>query len=125
MKKINLIVSILLSSCCFATFAVTLDNIMVISTEKSQGSISAGEKNFYTKQFDISLANNGKTINLSNTCLKAFNADGKEFKLDTIDEKLTKGELKKGKSLKGMAIFSSDDESVYAANLVKISDSCK
>ncbi|HGJ5900115.1 DUF4354 family protein [Arsenophonus apicola] len=125
MKKINLLASILLSSCCFTTFAGTLDNIIVISTEKSQGSISLGEKSFYTKQFDISLANNGETINLSNTCLKAFNSDRKEFKLDTIDEKLTKGELKKGKLLKGMVVFSSNDESVYGANLVKILDSCK
>ncbi|HGJ5867125.1 MULTISPECIES: DUF4354 family protein [Arsenophonus] len=125
MKNLNLIAALLVSCFSFTALAHTLDNIMVIATEKAKGSISAGEKNFYTKQFEIALSNSGNPIDLAHTCLKAFSIEGKEFKLDTVDEDLVKGELKSGKLLKGMVVFSSKDGAVHNANLIKISTHCK
>ncbi|BAE75781.1 hypothetical protein SGP2_0020 (plasmid) [Sodalis glossinidius str. 'morsitans'] len=57
-------------------------------------------------------------------CLKAYNGHGKSFKLDTIDDTLTTEKLAPKKTLKGIAVFSSNDESVYDASMVKLSDDC-
>lgn len=126
MKIATIAVSFILAGACFAANAATLDNIAVYSTVKENGSASIGETHFYTKSFEVTLGKlAGKDVNLSKLCLKAYSPDNKEFKLDTIDEKLAKGTLKDGKIVRGIAVFSSDDTTVFQAALVKISDDCK
>ncbi|HEN3636759.1 DUF4354 family protein [Yersinia enterocolitica] len=115
-----------LASFCSAVNAATPVNVAVYATEKSNGSMSVGGKNAYTKTFDIVVANlSGKDIDLSKLCLKAYSPDNKEFTLDTVDEVLTKGTLKEGKSVKSFATFASENDAVYKAALIKISDNCK
>jgi len=80
----------------------------------------------YTKTFEVSIAKLAPgTVNLSKLCLKAYTPDKTEFKLDTVDEILTSGSLEEGKPAKGIAIFSSENDAVYKAAIVKISDDCK
>ena len=67
----------------------------------------------------------GDSIDLSKLCLKAYSPDNKEFKLDTVDEKLSAGTLKEGELVKGIAVFASKNDAVFKAALVKISDDCK
>ncbi|MFW5389532.1 DUF4354 family protein [Yersinia sp. 2544 StPb PI] len=115
-----------LASFSFAANAATPVNIAVYATEKSNGSMSVGGKNAYTKTFDIVVANiSDKDIDLSKFCLKAYSPDNKEFTPDTIDEVLTKGTLKEGTSVKSFAMFASENDAVYKAALIKISDNCK
>ncbi|EMJ5884538.1 DUF4354 family protein [Enterobacter cloacae] len=125
--KISAIVALLtLTGFCFAANASTPSNVAVYATEKSQGSISIGDKTAYTKTFEIVLTKlSADIIDLSNTCLKAYSRDNKEYKLDTVDEVLTSGSLKEGKPVKGIAMFASDNDDVLKAALVKISDDCK
>jgi len=115
-----------LAGFCFAANAATPVNVAVYATEKSNGSMSVGGKNAYTKTFDIVVTNlSGKDIDLSKLCLKAYSPDNKEFTLDTVDEVLTKGTLKEGKSVKSFAVFASENDAVYKAALIKISGNCK
>ncbi|EIC84045.1 DUF4354 family protein [Serratia sp. M24T3] len=125
MKVYTIVLSLALSSICVGANATTLDNIGVYSTQESQGSVSIGSKNAYTKTFEVVLANlSGESVDISKLCLKAYSKDNKEFNLDTVDEKLTSGMLKYGKPVKGNAVFSSDNDEVLNAALVKISDDC-
>ncbi|MDX7988257.1 DUF4354 family protein [Xenorhabdus sp. 12] len=111
---------------CFAANATTPDNIAVYSTEKSNGSVSTGSKYFYTKTFEVAIANlAGKDVDLSKLCLKAYSPDNKAFSLDTVDEKLSTGTLKNKAMTKGFAVFASENDSVFKAALVKLSDDCK
>ncbi|ASV33221.1 DUF4354 family protein [Candidatus Hamiltonella defensa] len=125
MRKKIFIASILLAGCCLTAAAKTVDKIIVFSTEKSKGAFSIGRQQTYTKTFDIALSNNSQQdIELSTSCLKAFDSNGKEFKLDTVDEKLIPNKLKKGELVKGIAMFVSDDASVYGANIVRLVKEC-
>ncbi|WP_047681670.1 MULTISPECIES: DUF4354 family protein [Xenorhabdus] len=126
MKVSTLVASVTLAGFCFVANASTLDNVVVYSTEKSNGSMSVGSKNAYTKSFEVAVANlSGKDIDLSKLCLKAYSPDKKEFRLDTVDEELNQGTLKAGKSVKGIAVFASENDVVHKAALIKISDNCK
>lgn len=126
MKVTTIAASLALASFCFAANAATPDNIAVYSTEQSNGSMSVGGKNAYTKTFTVAVAKlSGNDIDLSKLCLKAYSPDNKEFKLDTVDEILSTGILKKGETVKGIAVFSSENDAVFKAALIKISDDCK
>ncbi|WP_336819454.1 DUF4354 family protein [Cedecea sp. MMO-103] len=115
-----------LAGFCVAAQAVVPVNVAVYATEKSYGSMSVGGKNSYTKTFDIVVANlSGKDIDLSKLCLKAYSPDHKEFTVDTVDEVLTEGTLKDGKSVKSFAVFASENDAIFKAALIKISDNCK
>ena len=125
MKLYTIIASMGLIGFCFSASAATVDNVAVYATERSQGSISIGAKNAYTKTFEVALAKlSGDSVDLSKVCLKAYSSENKEFKLDTVDQALSVGSLKEGKTVKGIAVFSSGDEAVLKATLVKISDEC-
>ena len=126
MKVFVIIASFTLASICFAANASTLSNIAVYATEQSRGSISIADKTEYTKTFEVVIANlSENTFDLSKCWLKAYSSDNKEFKLDTVDEVLTSGSLRKGKPVKGIAVFASENDAVLKAVLVKISDDCK
>lgn len=126
MKFLTIAGALSLTVLCTAANAATSDDIAVYATAKSQGSVSVGGKDVYTKTFDVSVAKlPGDTVDLSKFCLKAYSPDNKVFKLDTVDEKLSRGVLKAGKPVKGIAVFASETDAVYQAALVKISDDCK
>ncbi len=126
MKVSSIIASLALAGFCFAANASTPGHVAVYATEQSQGSISIGDKTTYTKTFEVSIATlSSNTVDLSKLCLKSYSPDKKEFKLDTVDEVLTSGSLKEGKPVKGIAVFASDNDAVFNAALVKISDDCK
>jgi len=46
------------------------------------------------------------------------------FSLDTSSENLTSGNIDSGDFITGFAIFFSEDESIYKALVIKISNSC-
>lgn len=126
MKTFTIITFLTLSGLCFTANASTPRNVAVYSTEQSQGSISIGNKTFYTKTFEVSIAKlSADPIDLSKLCLKAYSLGKKEFKLDTVDDTLTSGFLKEGKPVKGIAVFASDNNAVFKADVVKISNECK
>ena len=120
-----LLASLSLAGFCFAANASNPNNIAVYATEQSQGSISIGDKTAYAKTFEVSLAKlSGDNVDLSKLCLVAYSPDKKEYKLDTVDEVLTSGSLKEGKPVKGIAMFTSENDDVLKAALVKISHNC-
>lgn len=126
MKVSAIIATLTLAGFSFAANASTPDNVAVYASQQSQGSTSMGDKTAYTKTFEVSLAKlSADTVDLSKLCLKAYSPDKKEFKLDTVDDALTSGYLKEGKPVKGIAVFSSENDAVFKAALVKISDECK
>lgn len=125
MKVKSLLSVLAFSSISLIAHAAETDNLAVYSTQQDKGATSLGKQSFHTKSFDVTLANIGdKDADLSKLCLKAYNGHGKPFKLDTIDETLTTEKLAPKKTLKGIAVFASNDESVYDASLVKLSDDC-
>lgn len=121
----------LLSSlaCVFSFVAnaeVPLDSAVLYSNQKDQGVVWTNGKTMYYKSFKASLLNVGvKDIELSGLCYKAYDAKGNSYELDTIDEKLSQGFLKSGKTVQGFYQFVSEDESVYGASLVKALLDCK
>jgi len=126
MKVSTFVASLVLAGFCFTVNAATPGNIAVYATEQSQGSMSVGGKDAYTKTFEVTLAKlSSDSIDLSKYCLKAYAPGNKEFKLNMVDEKLSTGTLKEGKPVKGMAVFASESDAVFKAALVKISDDCK
>jgi hypothetical protein len=126
MKFSIVFASIALAGFCSAINAAVPNKIAVFSTEQSNGSISIGEKSSYTKTLEVTINNlSNKDVDLSSLCLNILGPDNKQFKLDTVDEILVKGTLKSGKAVKGMALFSSEDSSIYKETLIKISDDCK
>ncbi|EQC02341.1 hypothetical protein K931_20957 [Aeromonas salmonicida subsp. pectinolytica 34mel] len=125
MKIAIIATALVLAGSGFAANASTVGDIAVYATAKSQGSISIGTKEAYTKTFEIALAKlSGNDIDLSKTCLKAYAKNNQEFKLDTVDEALVSGVLKKGDMVKGIAVFADNNDAVLNAALVKISDNC-
>lgn len=125
MKFSAIIASLTLAFFCFASNASTSSNVAVYAIEKSQGSMSIGDKTAYTKTFEVSLAKlSSDTVDLSKLCLKAYSPDKKEYTLDTVDEVLTSGFLKEGKPVKGIAVFASESDGVLKAALIKISVDC-
>ncbi|MCI4604634.1 DUF4354 family protein [Pseudomonas fluorescens] len=97
----------LLSSlaCVFSFVAnaeVPLDSAVLYSNQKDQGVVWTNGKTMYYKSFKASLLNVGvKDIELSGLCYKAYDAKGNSYELDTIDEKLSQGFLKSGKTVQG------------------------
>ncbi|KKI41554.1 DUF4354 family protein [Hafnia alvei] len=125
MKILPVITSLALTCISITACASSPQSIAVYSTEKSKGSISIGNNAIYTKAFEVSLANlSSEKADLSKLCLLAYSPDFKVFKLDTVDENLTSGSLSQQKTVKGIAIFSSDSNAVYDAHLIKISNDC-
>ncbi|WP_337261872.1 MULTISPECIES: DUF4354 family protein [unclassified Serratia (in: enterobacteria)] len=125
MQLSHLIIASALSVCSLPVLATTTASVAVYATQQQQGSASIGNHSFHTKDFTVSLANlSDKNIDLNKLCLQAFAPDDKKFKLDTVDETLTVGILKPKALVKGLATFSSSDNSVYQASLVKITDQC-
>lgn len=103
------------------------DNIAVYATEKAKGTVSMGEKNTYTRTYDVSVANlTSNDIDLSKFCLKAIaSGSHQEFKLDTLDETLVRGTLKMSNVASGIAVFASESDAIYQPVLVKISTHCQ
>ncbi|KRP45283.1 protein of unknown function [Pseudomonas libanensis] len=126
MKISSVIASVTLSFITLSAHAKGLDHVIVVSTQKTSGTMSVGEKSAYTQSFEIFLGNlKGRGLDLAGYCLKAYGAEGQEFKLDTVDEVLTVGKLKVGAPVQGMAVFSSVDPSVYQPLMIKLSETCK
>lgn len=126
MKRFIMAASVTMVGFCCAANAAVPDNAAVYSTEKSKGSMSIGGKDAYTKSFEVVVANlSDKDVDLSTLCLKAVAPNQQEFKLDTVDEKLTKGLVKKGQQVKGVAVFASDNAAVQQTALIKLTDDCK
>ncbi|MBG6244979.1 hypothetical protein CS369_09755 [Candidatus Symbiopectobacterium sp. 'North America'] len=126
MKASMIVATLALAGFSFAANASMPDNIAVYATAQSNGSISVGNKLAYTKSFDVTVVKLfGDDIDLSKLCLKAYSPDNKMFRLDTVDEELTAGILKEGKSVKGIAMFASENAAVLDAAVVKITDDCK
>lgn len=126
MKTHTLALSFLLTVSGYAANAATPESVAVLSTQKATGSLSEGAKIAYTKTFDVTVANlSGKDIDLSTMCLKAYSPENHEFKLDTVGENLTRGILKTGQSVKSTAVFAAQDDAVYQAALIKITDECR
>lgn len=110
----------------FLGFAAAPDAVMVFAHQGDKGSVSVGDKHFRTQAFKVRLVNAAKSeISLKNSCLVAQSAAGQSFRLDTVDEELTADTLKPGASVEGDAIFASEDDAVYGASLVRLSDRCK
>lgn len=105
----------------------SLHNLLVFSIEKDNGVISIGNEVSYTKTVEIEIYNpSTNNINLSKYCLKAVLTNGEDIRLDIVDENLIQGRLGTGKSIKGIAIFSSNNiESIYKPTLIKVSDDCE
>jgi Domain of unknown function (DUF4354) len=126
MKMKQILAVIALSATSFIASAATGNSISVYATQGSLGSISTDTGSGHTKRFDILLANTGdKAVDLNKICLNAYAPDGKKFELDTVDETLVSGSLKPNVPVKGFAVFSSQDDSVYKSTLVKASTDCK
>ncbi|MBJ2260379.1 MULTISPECIES: DUF4354 family protein [Pseudomonas] len=126
MKFSSIIAPITLSLIALTAHAKGLDHVIVVSTQKSSGTMSVGDKSAYTQSFDIFLGNlKGREIDLAGYCLKAYGIEGQEYKLDTVDEALTVGKLKVGAPVQGMAMFSSVDSGVYQPLMIKLSGRCK
>lgn len=108
-------------------FAAAPDAVMVFARQGDKGSVSVGDKHFRTQAFKVRLVNAAKSeISLKNRCLVAQSAAGQSFRLDTVDEELTAETLKPGgATVEGEAIFASEDDAVYGASLVRLSDRCK
>ncbi|MHA7846766.1 DUF4354 family protein [Serratia sp. D1N4] len=125
MKALHLTLAMGFGIFSLPALAGNAESVAVYSTQQNQGSAAIGSKVFHTKSFIVSVANmSDKNLDLSKLCLQAFSSDGKIFKLDTVDEKLTSGGLTPKAMVKGVAVFASSDESVYKASLVKVSDKC-
>ena len=106
-------------------FAAAPDAVMVFARQGDKGSVSVGDKHFRTQAFKVRLVNAAKSeISLKNSCLVAQSAAGQSFRLDTVDEELTTETLA-GATVEGEAIFASEDDAVYGASLVRLSDRCK
>ena len=98
---------------------------MVFARQGDKGSVSVGDKHFRTQAFKVRLVNAAKSeISLKSSCLVAQSAAGQSFRLDTVDEELT-AETLAGATVEGEAIFASEDDAVYGASLVRLSDRCK
>lgn len=95
-------------------------DVAVHATSLSEGSVSVFSSFYYTKKFDVSIVNlSENTIDLNLIHLRAYSPEGKSFKLHTVEESLFKGILKPMKIAKGFAVFSSEDDSVYLASMIK------
>ncbi|WP_238279490.1 DUF4354 family protein [Yersinia wautersii] len=111
----------------FASLATTIANgVTVYATQQNKGSIAIGDKSYYTKDFKVFIANlSDNEIDLSSLCLAVYSPDGKNFKLDTVDETLVQGKLNPQAMVEGVAVFSAEDDSVYHSAIVKVTDKCK
>lgn len=116
---------ILSSTFNFARAENVLDGLVVYSSEESNGSVATSTKWGYTKNLIIAVGNmNDFDIDLSKLCYKAFSPENKQFKLDTIDIKLTKGILKAKQLIKGAVVFYSKTTDIHKSVLIRLSDNC-
>ncbi|ULH09885.1 DUF4354 family protein [Serratia marcescens] len=126
MKIKQLLAAIVLSTTTFIASASVGDSIKLDAKQGSQGVMNIAGKTVYTQRFDIILTNQGnKAVDLRKVCLTAYTPKGKKFALDTVNEELIEGVLKPRASVKGFAVFTAYDASVYKATKVKIVDNCK
>ena len=127
MKTVFIAIFLLFSAGCGAATAGNVsDNLLVYAQAKSKGSMWAGSKSAYTKTFNVSIVNlTNNDIDLAAYCLRAYGPDSKSFGVDTADESLLKGSLKKGKTVSGTVEFSSDTPAVYQAAMVKFFTDCR
>ncbi|MBS0960274.1 DUF4354 family protein [Acetobacter thailandicus] len=108
-----------------SAYANAYDSISVYAIEKSHGSIATGSNTAYVKTYNITISNLSDTeADLSKICLKAYSAENKELRLDTVDANLVTGFLKKGQPATGTAIFASHDDIISKPVIVKLSDNC-
>lgn len=124
MKKI--IVSslgVLLAANVYA--ASPYDTVMVRASQGERSAISVGEQSFYVKSFNVEVLNVGpQVVDLAKVCFRAYDKEGKEFKVDTIDEALTTGSLKAQGHIKSFIEFASEDDAVFNAQIVKLTTQC-
>lgn len=117
---------IILGSMILPVKASKVGNILVYSSEQSNGSVSIGKRWAYTKNVEVNVINmSNSELDLSTVCFRSFSPEQKEFKLDTIDEKLTKGILKPKQIIRGSLMFASDKTSIHQSVLIKLSDECR
>lgn len=124
MKKASLLLSFLIC-CSFSIMATVPNGVTVFASQKEAGSISTVKKSYYTKTFEVMVANlSEKEFDLSKYCFKAF-LGSREFKVDTIDENLHNKVLKNNENAKGMIVFASINRDITKAAMVKLTDNCK
>ena len=125
MKSLFIACTMLFSAACGAAVANAPANLLVYAQSKSEGSMWAGSKSAFTKTFDVSIANlTDQDIDLATLCLRAYASDTQSFGVDTVDDLLTKGWLKKGSTVSGVVVFSSGKRDVYQAAMVKVFHDC-
>lgn len=125
MNRLNILLLIVNMWLILSVSASNLDKVLVYSSEQSNGSVSIGKRWAYTKNLEINVVNmSNSDLDLSKLCFRATSPENKEFKLDTIDEKLTSSVLKPKQFLRGSLAFSSDSTSIHKTVLIKISDKC-
>lgn len=127
MKMKHLVATALLAGFSFSASAAVTDSVMVVATEKSTGSLSAGGHSEYTRTFDVafaSVSDKPGSIDLSKACLKAQTSDGLILYPESIDAALIKGTLKNGDSVQGTVIFSSESEKIYSPVKIMIAGEC-
>lgn len=108
-----------------AAHAAPSDSLMIIASPDSTQTTTTGSTAYYTRLFDVSLANVGQQpINLAKGCFKAYDRRGTAYALDIVDEALVKGSLAPGKHKKGSMGFSSLQSEVYDADVVRFSTDC-
>jgi len=112
-------------ACGYACAAIP-DSVAVYAVDNGNGSIFIKNNVVYSKSFKVTISNFSEAeIQLDRVCLKAFSPDGERFKLDTVDENLATGRLKRGASVEGGVVFISESASIERATLIKLSDDCK
>lgn len=105
--------------------AAPSDSLMIIASPDSTQTTSTGSTTYYTRMFEVSLANVGQQpINLATGCFKAYDRRGTAYALDIVDEALVKGSLAPSKHKKGSMGFSSLQPEVYDADIVRFSTDC-
>ncbi len=125
MKISTLFTSFALAGFSFSANTTVPDQLFVYATEKCNGSVSLGDKSAFMKSYTIAIANlTTRNVDLSTLCLRAYSTDNQEFTLDTVDEDLTQGILRRGKSIRGTAVFVSENNAIIKGALIKISDNC-
>ncbi|WP_320709041.1 DUF4354 family protein [Enterobacter cloacae] len=105
--------------------ANNLDSVAIHASEKSRWAITVGDKHLFIKSFELIVTQLSKdSIDLSEHCFKAYTTDQNEYDLDSVDEVLSTGVLIFGKSIRGVVSFSSDEEHIHKASLVRITKNC-
>ncbi|HGJ5855367.1 DUF4354 family protein [Arsenophonus nasoniae] len=84
MKKASLLLSFLFC-CSFSIMASVPNGVTVFASQKEAGSISTPKKSYYTKKFDVMVANlSEKELDLSKYCFKAFLGSWLGISINTV-----------------------------------------